>query len=178
MRTLITSILLLVALSGCQFSKSVKKDLISGLLTIGDGLSCEDVYISVNDEKTDRTTFVYGEEFLVKFNNIEGFVKDDEYVFPGMKLVILGMKGDTIMQTNDLYSDYTNGLKLTPLLLTSVLTVASPIKSKGEYVLHVNIWDKKGKGKFNAKLNFKVIPNDKIVTEAVNVLYDEIYLFS
>lgn len=178
MKTAITSILLLLALSGCQFSKSVKKDLVSGLFTTGDGLSCKDVFLTANGEKTESTTFIYGEQFLVNFNGIEGFKKDNDYVFPGMKLAVVSDAGDTVLQTGDLYSDYPNGLKLDPLLLTSDVTVASPIDSKGEYTLHVSIWDKKGNGSFSAKLDFKVIPNEKIVTEAVNVTCKEIYLYS
>jgi predicted small secreted protein len=167
-----------LAITGCNFSKSVKKDLVSGLLTTGDGLSCDNVYLSVNDEKTERNTFIYGEEFLVNFNNIEGFKKENENVFPGMQLIIIGKTGDTVLQTNDLYSDYTDGMKLSPLLLTSDITVASPMKSKGEYTLNVNIWDKKGNGNFSAEFDFKVISNEQIVIEASNVSYDEIYLYS
>jgi hypothetical protein len=178
MKTVITSLLLLFALSGCQFSKSVKKDLVSGLLTTGDGISCDDVYLTVNGEKTENTTFIYGEQFLVNFNGIEGFKKENEYVFPGMKLAVVSEAGDTVLQTDDLYSDYANGLKLNPLLLTSDVTVASPIDSRSKYTLQVSIWDKKGNGSFSAKLDFKVIPNEKLVSEAVNVKCKEIYLYS
>jgi len=178
MKIAISSILFLVAFSGCQFSKSVKKDLVSGLLTTGSGLSCDNVYLSVNDEKTDRNTFIYGEEFHINFNNIEGFKKDNDYVFPGMALVVTGKAADTVFQTNDLYSEYTNGLKLSPLLLISDITVASPMKSGNEYTLHVSIWDKKGTGTFSAKLDFKIKSNEKVGIETGNVEYDEIYLYS
>jgi hypothetical protein len=178
MKITIVALLLSIVVAGCQFSKSVKKDLVSGLLTKGDGLSCEDVYLSVNDKKTDRNTFVYGEGINVKFNNIEGFKKENENVFPGMQIIVISKTGDTVLHANDLYGDYKDGLKLSPLLLIADITVASPMKSKGEYSLLVNIWDKKGTGKFNAKLDFKVISNEKIVTEVNNVSYNEIYLFS
>lgn len=167
-----------LAITSCNYSKSIKKDLVSGLLTKGDGLSCDNVYLSVNDKKTDRGTIIYGEEFLVNFNNIEGFKKENESVFPGMQLVVISNTGDTVLQTNDLYSDYTKGMKLSPLLLTADITVASPMKSKGEYSLHVNIWDKKGNGNFSAKFDFKVISNKLIVTEINNVSYNEIFLYS
>lgn len=178
MRTPILLLLFLVVLSACQFSKSVQKDLASGLLTTGDGLSCENVYLSVNDETIYRNTFIYGEEFAVNFNNIEGFTKDNDYVFPGMKLFVVSSTGDTALQAEDLYSKYINGLKLSPLLLTSEVTVASPLKSNGDYTLYNNIWDKKGRGKFSAKFNFKIISNEKILIEAVNIRYNEIYFYS
>jgi hypothetical protein len=178
MKIVTTALLLMIALNSCQFSKSVKKDLASGLLTTGDGLSCDDVYIAVNDEKVNRNTFIYGEEFVIKFNDIEGFTKENDYLFPGMKLVVTSIAGDTVLQSKDLYSEYPNGMKLSPLLLTSILSVASPMKSKGEYSLNILIWDKKGDGHFTAKLDFKVEPNENIVTSSLNVKCDEIYLYS
>ncbi|MBA4323111.1 MAG: hypothetical protein C0408_09875, partial [Odoribacter sp.] len=166
MKITVTALLFLVALSGCQFSKSVQKDLISGLFMTGDGLSCDDVYLSVNNQKTERSTFIYGEKFLLNFNNIEGFKKDNDHVFPAMTLLVVSKTGDTVLQTNDLYSDYPDGMNLSPLLLTADVTVANPMKSNGEYTLFVNIWDKKGSGKFTAKFEFKIKSNDQILIEA------------
>lgn len=178
MKTSITPLLILLTLSGCQFSKSVKKDLVSGLLTKGDGISCDDVTVTVDNQKTVRNTFIYGEEFNMNFNNIEGFIKENGNVFPGMKLVVTGKTGETVLETGDLYSEYPNGLNLSPLLLMADITLAAPMKSKGEYTLNVNIWDKKGKGTYTAKFDFKVKSNDNIITEANKVTSDEIYLFS
>jgi hypothetical protein len=178
MKTSITLLFFLIALTGCQFSKSVKKDLISGLFTAGDGLSCDDVFLTVNNEKISRNAFFYGEEFMVNFNNIEGFVKENENVYPGMILTIVSKSGDTVMNTVDLYNDYTDGINLSPLLLRSDITVASPIRSKDEYTLNVNIWDKKGEGKFIAKFVFSVKENEKVAVNASGVTYREIYLFS
>jgi hypothetical protein len=175
MKIAITSLFLIISLSSCNFSKSFNKDLISGLLTKGDGLSCESVYLTINGEKVERNTFVYGEQFLVNFNNIEGFKKENENAFPGMKMVVLSKTGDTVLQSNDLYD---KELNFSPLLLTSDVTVAVPMKSKNDYTLHVYIWDKKGSGKFSAAFDFKIIPNGKIITESNKVSFNEIYLFS
>ncbi|MCX6254660.1 MAG: hypothetical protein NTV31_09325, partial [Bacteroidia bacterium] len=142
MKTTIFAILISVVLTGCQFSKSVKKDLISGLTITGNNLSCDEVFLSVNNEKTDRNLFIYGETFFINYNDIKGFIRENENVFPGMELVIRNQAGDTVMQTNDLYSEYPSGINYSPLMLTADLTVASPIKSKGEYTLYVKIWDK------------------------------------
>jgi hypothetical protein len=178
MKTTIAALLLILTLAGCQFSKSVKKDLVSGLLTKGDGLSCEDVYLSVNTGKTNRNTFIYGEKLFINFNNIEGFNKENEYVFPGMRMFVISKTGDTVLQTNDLYGGYSEGIKLSPLLLIGDLTFASPMRSKDEYTLHVIIWDKKGKGKITATMDFKIVSNDQIKIEANKVTFNEIYLFS
>jgi hypothetical protein len=178
MKTSGIAILLLALISGCQFSKSVNKDLMSGLLTKGDGLSCDEVYLTVDGEKINRSTFVYGETFVVNFNKIEGFVKENEAVSPDMSLLVLGVENDTMLFAEDLYRDYPDGIKLDPLLLTSEVTVAEPIGSSRDYKLIVSIKDKKGDGVFSAELGFKVVPSDKIVTETTGAGYNEIYLYS
>jgi hypothetical protein len=178
MRAAVTTLFILLLLTECQFSQSVRKDLVSGLITKGDGLSCENVYLTVGVEKTDRNTFIYGEEFVVNFDGIEGFRKDNDFAFPGMQLYVTGKSGDTVLLSKDLYNEYTNGIKLTPILLTAEVTVASPLRSNNNYTLNVIIWDKKGNGKFTTKFDFKVEANKKILIESVNVKYNEIYLFS
>jgi hypothetical protein len=46
------------------------KDLGSGLIAKGDGLSYENIYLSVSDGKTELTTFIYGEQFIANFKNL------------------------------------------------------------------------------------------------------------
>jgi hypothetical protein len=178
MKTTLTLFFLLLVLNSCNFSKSVKKDLMSGLSSTGNNISCEDVYLTVNDERTTRNSFIYGETFFLNFSDVKGFAKENGNVFPGMNLVVVNPAGDTLMQTSDLMSKYTDGMNYSPLLLTADLTLATPIKSKAEYTAFVNIWDKKGEGTYRSKFDFKVRENDKMTIESSKVTYDEIYLFS
>jgi hypothetical protein len=178
MKTILSVILISIVLASCKFSKSVKKDLVSGLTTTGSDLSCEDVYLKVDNEKTSRNSFVYGETFNICFNDIKGFTTENGNVFPGMEMIITGAEGDTLMQTDDLYKNYSEGMNYSPLQLTGDLTVADPIKSKGDYTLTVNIFDKKGTGTFKSKLNFRVTENEKIKADPKDVTYTEAYLFS
>ena len=178
MRTTLISLLVLMLMSGCQFSKSVNKDLLSGLFTKGDGLSCDETFLTVDANKINRNNFVYGETFVINFNKIDGFNMVNEAVFPDMTLLVLDAGGDTMLYASDLYNNYPDGIKLDPLLLTSEVTVAAPMRSGKEYKLYVNIKDKKGDGVFNSEFEFKVISNDKIVSESNGVGYDEIYLYS
>jgi hypothetical protein len=171
---------LIIALSllSCDFRKSVHKDLITGLVTKGDGLSCEEVYLTIDEEKTDRTTFIYGETFYLNFSNIEGFSEENNNIFPGMIISVTDAAGDTIFQTEDMYANYLNGMNISPLALKSKLTVGTPMHSNHEYTVIVKIWDKKVKGTFFAEMPFNVIENEKIVIEKNNMSYDEIYLYS
>ena len=65
--------LLFISLISCDFGKSVSMDLLTGLSTIGDGLTCDDVYISDGENKLNRNSFKYGEKFYLNFENIKGF---------------------------------------------------------------------------------------------------------
>jgi hypothetical protein len=178
MRNILFIFLFSFALTACKFSKSVEKDLISGLASTGSDLSCKDVWLSVNDEKTTRNSFIYGETFIIRFNDIQGFTTEDGYVFPGMEIIITDQKGDTMMYADDLYTGYTEGLNFSPLQLSADITIAAPVRSKGEYSLSVNIWDKKGKGTFRSRFDFNVTDNEKITLKPAGVSYDEVYLFS
>lgn len=171
-------ILLLIAASGCNFSKSVKVDLISGLSTNGDILSCEDVYITVNDQKAARSTFIYGEEFYLNFNNVKGFKRIDGKVFPGMDLFVFGESGDTVFSATDMYKGNPEGFAQELIILTSKLVVARPVHSGKSYKMKVKIWDKEDKGTFYATFDFKVTASQSIKVESSAVTYDEIYLFS
>jgi hypothetical protein len=167
-----------ILISGCNFSKSVKKDLVSGLTSSGSGLTCEDVYLTVNNERTSRNTFSYGDMIYLVFSDLKGFTTENGNVFPVMEIVVIDLTGDTALYAGDLYSEYTEGIKYSPLELTADVTVATPIKSGGEYVLNVTIRDRKGSGSFNSKLMFTVEGNGNIKTEPFNVTYNEVYLYS
>jgi len=178
MKTQALLIIVLFAISSCDFSKSVNKDLITGLSTKGDGLSCEKVYLSDGENKISTNEFIYGEKFYINFGDIQGFEKEDATVFPGMKLMVLSEEKDTVLLDNDLYKEKVEGFNLSPLLLRSSLIVAKPIHSNKEYSVLLKIWDKKGNGTFKAQMDFKVVPNDKLKIESTNLSYSEIYLYS
>lgn len=170
--------LIVFSLLSCEFRMSTGQDLMAGLTTDGDGLSCENVYLSDGNNKISKTSFIYGEKFYLNFEDVRGLSKHHDHTFPGMKLVIVGEAGDTVMRNDDLYSHYTDGMDFSPLLLQSNITVANPIHSGGTYTMYTTIWDKKGEGTYKAQMNFDVVANDKIKIEAQDVSYDEIYLFS
>lgn len=178
MKTLISTILVSVILSGCQFSKSVKKDLLSGLTTSGDLLSCNDVYISLGEERTVKNEFTYGEIFFLNYDDVQGFTKENDNVFPGMELIVTGENGDTMLYSEDLYADNREGLNFSPLRLISDITVATPMHSGNDYQLHTTIWDRKGKGTYSSDFKFKVIPNENIEIEVSAVTYKEAYVYS
>jgi len=171
-------ILISILLTGCKFRKSVEKDIASGLTSAGDEITCEDVYLTVNNERITRNSFIYGEIIYINFNDVKGFAKENGKVFPGLVISVTNQAGDTVWKTADLYSQYTEGFDYSPLNLTADLTVAAPMQSKGEYSLFIDIRDSKGEGKFKTKFDFKVRENELISVETSGVSYNETYLFS
>jgi len=178
MKKVLVGLLVPLMLTACNFSKSVKKDFVTGLTASGDGLSCEDIYLSVNDENITRNTFIYGEKVYVNFSDIKGFTKENENAFPGMKIVVTSTTGEIVFQVDDLHAGFDQGVDYSPLLLYADIVVAAPMHSGNEYLLNINIWDKKGIGTFDTSLPFTVKPNEKISIEASDISYNEVYLFS
>ncbi len=175
---LLVIILFVSSLVSCQTNVSVKKDLMTGLITKGNGISCENVYLSSGVEQLKRNSFTYGEKFYLNFDNTTGFEKQENKVFPGMELLITNRKGDTIMHKPDMYKENSNGIDISPLLLQANITAADPIHSGGKYTFFINIWDKKSTGTYSAEMDFDVQANDKIAINNNNISFDEIYLFS
>ena len=178
MRKIFLLFLIFPVLGSCQFSKSAKKDLLSGLSSTGSNISCEDVYITVNNERTTRNSFIYGETFYLNFSDVKGLTKENGNVFPGMNMIVVNDLDDTLMHTDDLITSYPDGMNYSPLLLTADLTVADPIKSDGKYAVIINIRDKKGKGTYRSKYDFTVKKSDRIAIESLKVEYNEVYIYS
>lgn len=178
MKKTVYFVLVVLLATSCQFSKSVKKDFITGLVSSGDGLTCKEVYLTVNNEKTSRTTFTYGETAYLIFSDISGFTTENGNVFPCMKILVTDTKGDTMLFADNLYGEYTDGMSFSPLELTADLTIGSPIRSDNEYIMKVDITDRKGSGKYNSSFNFRVESNTKLKTEPEGVTFNEAYVFS
>jgi hypothetical protein len=178
MKNLFFVFLSILVFYSCDFKKSAHKDLVTGLSTTGDGLSCQDVSIFSDNNVVQRSTFTFGEVITFKFKNIEGFNEENGNVFPGMSILIRDSVNNIVLQNDDVYANYSEGINLSPLVLTAEATLARPIHSGKRYNLLIKIWDKKGDGKFSAEMSFDVKPNNKISVSRNYCNYDEVYLFS
>ena len=163
----------------CNFRKSIKKDLTTGMTSRGDGLSCDDIYLTSDNEKINRNEFTFGEKIIINFNNVEGFTKTGQQAFPGMEMLLTNNAGDTLFYEPDLMEEVADPVTQEVLLLKGYLTIGNPIFSnaKESYKVKVHIWDKKGKGTFDSELEFTVKPNPAITSTTNGITYNEIYLY-
>jgi len=169
---------LLILLNSCSFSQSVEKDLVTGLSSRGDGLSCEEVYLSDGEKVIKRNNFIYGETIYMNFAGIDGFERVGESAFPEMYIVVLNDQGDTALFIYDTYEGYKDGISDSPLVLNARVTFADPIHTSEDYTLQVSIRDRRGEGSFRASLKLDVVPNEKIKVDGESLTAREIYLFS
>ncbi len=176
-KALLTIPLLICALCACDFNVSYEKDFTTGIETMGSGLSCDDVYLSIQDNRVERTSFLYGETFHLNFNNITGFNEIDSKVYPSLEILVTAQNGDTVMYSPDIYNNV-EGTDISPLLLNHYLTVANPIHSGKRYNMRSTVRDKRGKGIFTAKLKIDIQADKNIKIESNSISYDEVYLFS
>jgi len=166
--------------TNCNYNKSIKKDFLTGISSKGNIISCNDIYLTIDNKKVNINTFYYGEVFIINYENIEGFVKENGNDFPGMSITVLNSNNDTILYEQDLYKEYSKeGINYNPLLIQAMLTAAYPMHTGNKYTMLIHIWDKKGKGTYDSMFEFTLKENEKIKTKVINnAKYDEIYLYS
>ncbi|SMC65118.1 hypothetical protein SAMN05660703_2280 [Cellulophaga tyrosinoxydans] len=164
-------------ITSCNFSKSASKDLILGITTKGDGLSAEHVYVTINNEKVSDNAFYYGQDIITNFENMDGFVTENNTYFPMMQVVLVSKKGDTIMYEPDLLKA-DSGFDASLKTLTGNMILARPIYSGEDYTMYYSITDKKGDGKFSSELKFDVLHDPLIKVEKKGLDFKEGYLMS
>ncbi|TDQ30201.1 hypothetical protein [Tenacibaculum caenipelagi] len=167
-----------ILFSFCQFNQSVNKDLITGAYSRGDGLGSDDVVIEVNGEVEKRNEFVFGEKVNLVFNNVTGLTRLDEKTYPGLSMYIVKNEKDTVLSNPDLLGNITDGTALFPLKLQANFRAALPYQNNEKYKAYVQIWDKKGEGKFNYELPFTIKENDLLKITNNDIEYTNIYLWN
>lgn len=173
----ITSFLLLnILFTSCQFSQSVKKDLVTGAYYKGNGISTDGVEIAINGKKENKNNFVFGDKVTFTFNNVEGLKKVDGKIFPKLAMYVLENERDTVLTFPNLLDVSEEGSKLSPLQLSIDLITALPIGDN--YKVTVEILDSKDKGTLHYEMPFKVQRSDILQINAQGLAYDNIYLWN
>ena len=173
---LLNLILVIIVCSSCQFNQSVNKDFITGASSRGDGIGCDDVRIEINGETVTRTEFVYGEKVEFIFNDIRGLTPLDGKTYPEFSIYIVKNEKDTVLSNPNLLRNLKGGTDLSPLQLIGNIRAYLPYQNKEKYSAHVNIWDRKGDGKFSYKLPFTIKDNGLFNIQNNGIEFSRIYL--
>ena len=96
----------------------------------------------------------------VVVTGIKKFTLVSERAYPGVSFTVKDTSGNTVMQTGNLFENYSNGFsEMDAQTLRASLTIGAPLKD-GNYTLEAKFWDTKGKGVITSTLDFSVIPAD------------------
>ena len=170
-------LMLSILLSACEFKQSVNNDLTTGAYSRGDGLACAEVAIKINGEIENRNEFIHGEKVNFIFNNITGFTKENEKVFPGLSMFIVKNETDTVLSHPDLFADLDDGTDISPLQLQAHFVSALLDQNEDNYNVFIKIWDKKGDGTFTYEMPFSTQENELLTIRSKDIEYSSIYLW-
>lgn len=175
---ILSLLIAIITFSSCQFNQSVNTDLITGAYSRGNGIGCDDVSIEINGKVEKRNEFIFGEKVNLIFNNISGLTNSDNKTYPELSMHIVKNEKDTVFSNSNLLKNLNDGTDLFPLQLQANFRTALPYQNKEKYKVYVNIWDKKGDGKFTYELPFTIKENDLLNIENNGIEYSKIYLWN
>ncbi|MFT5859831.1 MAG: hypothetical protein ACI865_001937 [Flavobacteriaceae bacterium] len=157
---------------------SMNKDFVTGMKTTGSGISVENVYLEINDEKVKRTEYQYGEKVLIKCNGISGFERKNGRSLVGLFVKIINSKSKEVVNLNeDLFKDKLEGFSEKSLLITTHFNAAFSYQDNEEYLIMVHIWDKNGTGTFDIEMPFTIVENKLLNIQPKGIDYSAVYLW-
>ncbi len=146
----------LFILSAC--SVGVNKDLLTGLKVTNNGLSYEDAYLQMDENKLNSNEFPQGKTIFLYINGVSGFALKDNLVNLGGSLVISDENGNKILDYPDLFEAYTDtGVSAENASTINFNLLISELLLPGsKYLWKSRIWDKNGEGAIEAEIEFIV----------------------
>ncbi|MGH1384414.1 hypothetical protein [Kordia sp.] len=157
---------------------SISNEYLQDVTVKSEGLSCDGIKMVNYTGQINRTKFHYGEKVLFIYENMTGFVLQNNLAYPEMDIYVLNKKGDTIMAKPNLFFKDSKGYSEADLNLRSELIFAKPMLPSKEYIAMVNIRDKNSDTYYNWSKNFEIIHSPLINTKKDGLDYDIQYLYS
>jgi len=141
-----------------NFSIGFKTDLFTGLKVSYKGLSVEESYLAVNQEKLKNNEVDMGAKVFLYLREVQGFVEKEGRVYPGASMTVTGPGGEMVIDKKDLYAQF-DGTGVSPTdakYLSVALLVGDPMEGGKTYVWKTRIWDKNGKGQITTDVKIKI----------------------
>ncbi len=147
MKTNLTAFLigtLVLAITSCNFSKGVKKDLNTSLSTSYNGFAVEEVYLTDTlERRLSSNTVALGDVILIRATGIENYQEKDGKVFPGCSILLTDKTGKDVLNIKDAFADLNNGVAaIDAKVLTATVNTGNPMVSGETYHLTTTFYDK------------------------------------
>lgn len=132
----------------------------------GNGFSLQKAFIATDSALQNSNKLDYNTQYYMVFHNIEGFKRQKNKVFPGIRIFVTDLSNKVIFDSGDLLADKKDGVDTSEVreIAPSIFT-ADPMTGNGFYVFNVEIWDKKGKSRMHATYTFVLNPYDYTYTQ-------------
>ncbi len=157
-----------LAFCNSNFSIGFKTDLFTGLKVSYKGLSVEESYLSVNQEKLKKNEVDMGDKVFLYLREVQGFVEKEGRVYLGASMTVTGSGGETVIDRKDLYAQF-DGSGVSPAdakFLSLALLVGDPMAVGKTYLWKTRIWDKNGKGEITSEVKVRVNPGVESKTDS------------
>jgi len=159
-----------------SYAQIIEKDFYTGATSLNNGLSAESIRMEINGDAQITNTFQFGDKIEFIFKDVKGLKEYDKKVFPGISVLILENKKDTILKKDDLLTD--EGVDKSKLKLFARFQAAMTNNRNNNYEVHIRIWDKKGDGVLQYQHPFSIIPNKELLINNQNLTFERIYLWN
>jgi predicted small secreted protein len=170
MKTLKTTLSLLLAaaaglilcctvLSGCNFSRGVKKDLKTGLSFNYNGFRVDDVLlVDPTNQAMSSNKVQLNTKIAIVAIGVSNYGVKDGKAFPGMMLSLTDKQGSPIISAADLFEGTAGFPPEKATELRGNITIAKPIVAGQTYHVKIHIWDKVTPGnEINAEADLVVM---------------------
>lgn len=154
----IVLILSCIILAECNYSKGVKKDLLTGLSCSYNGFVVRNVLLTdpFDKPKTDNKVQL-NTQIAIVANGVTNYGLKDGKVFPGMMIVVTDKRGNIVVQNDDLFVGDQGHPPADATELRGTIAIARPMNAGEVYHVKMRIWDKiKPNNELNAETDLVV----------------------
>ena len=135
-----------IIISSCNFSKGVKKDLITGLSASYTGFSIDDIYLAKEEVRLNSNIISLGSRITIIATGVDNFAEKNGKVFPGCTISLTDKAGKEILNLPDAFADMVNGTTAAEAkTLLATLTTGDPMVAGQTYHLKTRLFNKNKK---------------------------------
>ena len=145
--TNIFTLLLLLFICSCKFSTGIKKDLSTGLTSVNNGLSAEDIFLKEYEgNRLPNNKVKLGNKISLSASGVENFELKNGKVYPGCQIILTDKNKKEVINLPDAFADMVNGSTEDETnTLNATLTTGDPMVVGETYHLYVRFFDKQKK---------------------------------